>query len=335
MNMTALTLPILNATHFENKFEAELRRLSMETLQINIGRVCNLACHHCHVDSSPARTAPEDNMNEETARKVVDWALAQKAIRHVDFTGGSPEMNPNYRWMVEAFHQAGIHVITRCNPTIIEFTGWKTPEDYSWVPAFYAANTIEVIASLPCYTEDNVKKQRGSHAYTDSIKGLLKLNDLGYGTQPELILNLIYNPTGAFLPPSQESLEEEYRDYLLKNFGLSFNHLYTITNMPIKRWRHELERNGQLEPYMQLLIDSFNSLTLDRLMCRHQISIDPLGRVYDCDFNQALEMFTPGIEDRFVWELNEKDLINLAIATADHCYGCTAGVGSSCGGALV
>ncbi len=333
--MTSLTLPILDDNHFEARFDAELRRLSIATLQINIGRLCNLACHHCHVDSSPARTAAVDNMNEETARRVVDWALQQKAIHHVDFTGGSPEMNPNFRWMVEAFHQAGVHVITRCNPTIIEFTGWKTPEDYSWIPDFYAANEIEVFASLPCYTEENVKKQRGSHAFTDSIKGLLKLNDVGYGKQSQLILNLIYNPVGPYLPPAQESLEQEYRDYLDKHFGLSFNHLYTITNMPIKRWRHELQRNGDLEPYMQTLINSFNPQTLERLMCRHQISIDPLGRVYDCDFNQALDMQSPGIEEQFVWELSEHDLVDRAIATADHCYGCTAGVGSSCGGALV
>lgn len=334
-HMSILELPILTRTHFESQFETELRRLSLDTLQINIGRICNLACNHCHVDSSPARTAPEDNMNEATARKVVDWALKQVSVRTIDFTGGSPEMNPNFRWMVEALRKAGRHVIARCNPTIIEFRGWKIPEDYSWIPKFYADHEVEVIASLPCYLEENVKKQRGSHAFSDSMLGLLKLNEVGYGIKRDLVLNLVYNPVGPSLPPPQACLEDEYRDYLGKNYGLRFNHLYTITNLPIKRWRHQLEREGQLEPYMRKLIDAFNPATLEGLMCRHQINIDPEGRMYDCDFNQALELGSPGVEDRFVWEVTETELLDRLICTADHCYGCTAGAGSSCGGALV
>jgi len=331
---TTFELPVLDHAHFKARFETELRRLSLTTLQINIGRVCNLACNHCHVESSPARGGPEDNMSEKTARRIVDWALAQDAMRTVDFTGGSPEMNPNFRWMVETLSNAGWKIMSRCNPTIIEHTGWKTPEDYSWIPRFYADHEVEVIASLPCYLEENVNKQRGRHAYTDSIRGLLKLNDVGYGHEPNLRLNLIYNPTGPSLPPAQEFLEADYREYLGKNFGLIFNELWTMVNMPIKRWRHELERAGALEPYMSKLIDHYNSETLCGLMCRHQINLGPDGRMYDCDFNQALEMPTPGLEGRYIWEISPDELIDRVINTEDHCYGCTAGAGSSCGGAL-
>ncbi len=334
--MTTLQLPILENPHFEAQFNHELRRLTIDTLQINIGKLCNLACNHCHVESSPAATAPADNMSAQTAQKLLYWALSQKDIRTVDFTGGSPEMNPNYQPMVRAFHQAKWRIITRCNPTIIQFNGHskKTTVDYSWVPQFYADHQIEVVASLPCYLENNVKKQRGSHAFSDSIQGLLKLNQVGYGSDPNLKLNLVYNPVGPNLPPNQHRLEAEYKEHLHDNYGLTFNDLYTITNIPIKRWRHELERDHQLEPYMTRLINSFNTHTLENLMCRHQINVGPDGRVYDCDFNQALELRPPGIEDRYIWELTAADLLDRPIHTADHCYACTAGPGSSCTGSL-
>ncbi|MFG0329767.1 MAG: arsenosugar biosynthesis radical SAM (seleno)protein ArsS [Phycisphaerales bacterium] len=331
---SVIELPILDRPKFHAQFERELRRLSLRTLQINIGRVCNLACNHCHVESSPARSGPEDNMSRATARRVVDWALDQPSFEVVDFTGGSPEMNPNFRWMVEAFYGAGWHVMSRCNPTIIDYRGWKAPEDYSWIPAFYAKHGVEVVASMPCYLEDNVDRQRGRGSYDASISGLLQLNAVGYGCDPNLRLNLVYNPTGASLPPPQESLEADYKRELRSRFGVVFNELWTITNMPIKRWRHELERDGKLEPYMLKLIDAFNAGTLDGLMCRHQINIGPDGRLYDCDFNQALEMETPGFDGRAIWQVTADELLDGLIATGDHCYGCTAGAGSSCGGAI-
>jgi len=333
--MTPLALPIIDRPSFEARLPEALRRVSLGTLQINIGRVCNLACEHCHVESSPARTAPHENMSEETARKVVDWALAHKEIGSIDFTGGSPEMNPNYRWMVEAFVGSDRHVMTRCNPTLIEYHGWKQPEDYSWIPSFFAANRLEVIASMPCYLEQNVDEQRGRGAYQASVRGLLALNEVGYGRDPGLLLNLVYNPVGPSLPPAQEALQVDYKRELEERFGIVFNELWTLTNMPIQRWRRELERAGKLEGYMAKLIDAFNQDTLSGLMCRHLISVGPDGRVYDCDFNQALELPAPGLRDRFLWELELGDLATRDIATADHCYGCTAGSGSSCGGALV
>ncbi len=333
--MSTLQLPILNGTHFKAHFETELRAAgTITTLQINIGYVCNLACNHCHVESSPARTRPQDNMDEATAKRVMQWTLTQPSLTTVDFTGGSPEMNANFRPMVETFHAHGLHVIDRCNPTIIEYVDKKTGEEYSWVPQFLAANQVEVVASMPCYSQENVDTQRGRGAYDDSVAGLLKLNGVGYGIEPSLPLNLVYNPVGPHLPPAQDVLEVEYKRELKQRFGLVFNELWTITNMPIKRWRHQLERQGQLEPYMSLLIDNYNPDTIDGLMCRHQISIDPQGRLYDCDFNQALGMGTPGLEAAYIWEQTADDLAERVIATGDHCYGCTAGCGSSCGGAI-
>ena len=333
--MSTLQLPILDGTHFKAHFEAELRAAeTIATLQINIGYVCNLACHHCHVESSPARTRPQDNMDEATAKRVIEWTLTQPSLTTVDITGGSPEMNPNFRPMVETFHAHGLHVIDRCNPTIIEYVDKKTGEEYSWVPHFLAANQVEVVASMPCYSQENVDAQRGRGAYDDSVAGLLKLNAVGYGIDPSLPLNLVYNPVGPHLPPPQDDLEGEYKRELKQRFGLVFNELWTITNMPIKRWRHQLEREGQLEPYMSLLIDNYNPDTIDGLMCRHQINIDPQGRLYDCDFNQALGMRTPGLEAAYIWEQSADDLAERVIATDDHCYGCTAGCGSSCGGAI-
>jgi radical SAM/Cys-rich protein len=333
--MPSLDLPILNGTKFKARFETELFAAPMiRTLQVNIGYVCNLACRHCHVESSPARVAPEDNMDEATARRVVDWALAHSGIEAVDFTGGSPEMNPNFQWMVRELHAAGKRVMDRCNPTIIEYEDRKTGARFDWVPEFLAAHQVEVIASLPCYTADNVEHQRGKGTYNASVEGLLKLNAAGYGREPNLRLNLVFNPNGPSLPPPQASLQDDYRRELDERFGLVFNELWTITNMPIKRWRHELERDGNLQPYMTTLIDAYNGCTIDGLMCRHQINIDPRGRLYDCDFNQALDMRTPGRESQHLWDVTADDLAARIIATDDHCYGCTAGAGSSCGGSL-
>lgn len=334
--MTHVSLPICDHARFKAHFDRELFAAPLiTTLQINIGYVCNLACRHCHVESSPSRNLPEENMQSDTAERVVAWAIAQESIRTVDITGGSPEMNPNFRWMVESFRESGIHVIDRCNPTIIVYEDRKASVGYDWVPDFLAANQVEVIASMPCYLEENVERQRGRRAYSESVQGLLALNDAGYGKDPRLPLNLVYNPGGPHLPPAESALEADYRRELNDRFGIVFNDLYTITNMPIKRWRHELERDGHLEEYMTLLADAFNEQTIDGLMCRHQISIDPQGRIFDCDFNQALAMHTPGLERIHVWDTTAAELANRVIATDDHCYGCTAGAGSSCGGAIV
>ena len=333
--MTTLALPIADDAHFRLHFEPDLRAAdTIHTLQVNIGYVCNLACRHCHVESSPARTGDDENMSDSTARRVVDWVLANPSITTVDFTGGSPEMNPNFQWMARELHAAGITLIDRCNPTIITHHNRATGETYEWIPEFLAQQQFEVVASMPCYLEDNVNFQRGGKAYSNSVEGFRRLNAVGYGNDPNLRLNLVYNPNGAHLPPPQESLQEDYRRELDDRFGIVFNELWTITNMPIKRWRHELERDGRLEQYMTLLVNAYNPDTIEGLMCRHQVSIDPLGRLYDCDFNQAIGMNTPGTHSRFLWDYTADQLTRRIIATDDHCYGCTAGAGSSCGGAL-
>ncbi|MDY7110386.1 MAG: arsenosugar biosynthesis radical SAM protein ArsS [Planctomycetota bacterium] len=333
--MTSIELPILTEHSPRASFDTGLRAAAkITTLQINIGYRCNLACRHCHVESSPARTAPGDNMDEATAGKVVDWVLANPDIRTVDITGGSPELNPSFPWMVETFTARGLSVIDRCNPTIIEHVDPDTGEEYAWIPGFLADHRARVVASLPCYTEDNVDHQRGRGSYNASVEGLRKLNAAGYGRDPRLVLNLVYNPDGPHLPPAQSDLEADYKRELKNRFGLVFNELWTITNMPIGRWRRELARDGRLDAYLELLVRSHNPSTVDGLMCRHQISIDPQGRLYDCDFNQALRLPAPGRENRRLWECTAPDLAQRRIATADHCYGCTAGAGSSCGGAI-
>lgn len=335
MPSASIELPVLQRSNDSRSFGHSLDRTSISTLQINIGLLCNLACNHCHVESSPARSGTHENMGESTARRVVEWGLGQSSIRTVDFTGGSPEMNPNFRWMVDAFREGGVHVMARCNPTIIGYTRRSGERGFGWVPEFYASREVEVVASLPCYLECNVNKQRGGGAFVSSIEGLRALNAVGYGARSDLKLNLVYNPVGATLPPPQASLEQDYKAHLHDRYGIVFNELWTITNMPIKRWRHELERDGRLDDYMQLLIESFNPGTLKGLMCRHQISVGPTGDVYDCDFNLALGLRVPGSDRRKVWELSSADLLGRVIATGDHCYGCAAGSGSSCGGTLV
>jgi len=272
-------------------------------------------------------------MSLETAERIVAWSRGQDWIRTVDLTGGSPEMNPAFRWLVESFRDMGHEVIDRCNPTIILHRE-RDGRDYEWVPAFLAEHRVRVVASLPCYLQENVERQRGRGAYDASVEGLRRLNAVGYGTDPTLPLMLVFNPTGPSLPPPQESLEDDYRRELKDRFDLVFTGLWTIANMPIARWRHELERDGRLGAYLDLLVGSFNPGTIDGLMCRRQVNVDPCGRIFDCDFNQAIDLGAHGLEGRFVWEFDHDDLAARTIATGDHCYGCTAGAGSSCGGAL-
>jgi len=336
MTTLPVPLPVVSNDAFCNRFGDEGLRAAnrITTLQINIGLVCNLACKHCHVESSPIRAGDDENMTTETADRVLDWLDNNRSIETVDLTGGSPEMNPHFKRIVAHARSLGMRVIDRCNPTIITYRDPKTGSAYDWIPEFLAEHQVEVTASLPCYLEDNVRKQRGMGAYDASITGLKRLNAVGYGSDPALRLNLVFNPTGPVLPPPQASLAEDYHRELSERFGLVFNELWTITNMPIKRWRDDLERGGKLEDYMRLLVGAYNAETIDGLMCRHQIHIDSQGRLHDCDFNHALAMRVPGHEQQRLWDVSLAELAARKIATGDHCYGCTAGAGSSCGGAI-
>jgi radical SAM/Cys-rich protein len=306
-----------------------LHRLAIDTVQINVGKLCNQACLHCHVEAGPKRT---EIMDRHTAELTLDFIRAA-GPRTVDITGGAPELNPSFRWLVEQNRGEGRHVIDRCNLTILFESG---QED---LPQFLADQRVEIVASLPCYSEGNVTKQRGQGVYDKSIEALRRLNRIGYGKNDSgLVLNLVYNPVGAHLPPPQATLEGDYKRELGDNFGITFNHLYTITNMPIARFAHALRRDNKAEVYMELLASAFNPTTLDGLMCRRQVSISWDGYLYDCDFNQMLDMKVGGGTPFRLGETPPAELVRLleqrAILVDSHCYGCTAGAGSSCGGTL-
>lgn len=301
-----------------------LRRGKLSELQINLGYKCNQACEHCHVEAGPKRT---EAMSWETMEKVIAWAQ-KNHITAVDLTGGAPEMNPHFKPFASAFLAMGAQVTSRCNLTILMEPGYED------LAQWYADNKVKIVASLPCYTQDNVDKQRGKGVFGKSIDALVLLNSLGYGIESALPMTLVYNPGGPFLPPAQADLEAEYRQRLKHDFDISFTNLLTITNLPIKRFAHYLERTNQLDDYLHLLVDNFNPMTTDTLMCRHLISVDWQGYVYDCDFNQMLEMPLAGKPKQALWTLDANNLLADKIAVAKHCYGCTAGAGSSCGGAL-
>lgn len=307
---------------------------AITTLQINVGLVCNLACRHCHVESSPKRSGVEENLSAETAEKILAWLAKASEITTVDITGGSPEMNPNFRRLVSESRRLGKRVMDRCNPTILVHQAEGT-EPYAWAPEFLAEHEVHVVASLPCYLEENVRKQRGVHAFPDSIEGLRRLNAVGYGKHENLRLTLVYNPVGPSLPPAQSGLEADYRRVLSEQFDLEFTELWAITNMPIARWRDDLDRKGQLGEYERLLRDSFNPAAVEGVMCRGQVHVDSQGRVHDCDFNYALRLQTPGAEGGFLWDLSLEELRGREIRTGSHCFGCTAGAGSSCMGSVV
>lgn len=303
-----------------------VRRASLHTLQMNLGYLCNLACTHCHVEAGPKRTELMD-------RQTMDIALAfmdAQGIRNLDVTGGSPEMNPDFAYLMRAARARGVHLMDRCNPTIIEEDG------YRWVPRFLADHQVEVIASLPCYLSDNVDAQRGKGVFEASISALKKLNDQGYGHPGTgLALNLVYNPVSPSLPPPQGTLETDYKQFLADQFGIVFDNLFTLANMPIKRYAHMLMREGRLGEYMDLLKAAHQDENLPGVMCRGLLSVDWQGHVYDCDFNQMLDLPLGGGGAVHLGALMETDFRGRAIATGDHCYGCTAGQGSSCGGALM
>jgi radical SAM/Cys-rich protein len=314
---------------FEEKLvqigSSPLRASGVETLQVNVGKLCNQTCRHCHVDAGPTRT---EIMTRETAELVVD-VLRRHHIPNVDITGGAPELNPHFEYLVRESRALGRRVIDRSNLTVFFVEGKQ------YLPEFLRDHGVEVTASLPCYLEKNVEAQRGKGVYARSIEALQWLNRLGYGRAGTgLQLNLVYNPIGPSLPPPQEQLEEDYRRELGERFGIVFNNLYTITNMPISRFLTDLVRHGNYDRYMDLLLEKFNPQTVPGVMCRTMVSVGWDGALYDCDFNQMLEM---PINHGFPRHIREFDAFLLGrreIRTGAHCFGCTAGSGSSCGGVL-
>ncbi len=299
-----------------------LTRGRFETLQINVGRKCNQTCTHCHVDAGPHRT---EMMTEEVAHKVGAWILEHRP-KTVDITGGAPEISEFFNYFVETARSVGSHVIDRNNLTIIE------TKSYAYLPEYLAKHEVEVVASLPCYLEENVDEQRGDGVFSKSISALRKLNAVGYGAQ--LPLTLVYNPIGANLPPEQSELEADYKRELEARYGIVFTNLYTITNLPIARFATELREHGKWDSYMELLANCFNPSTVEGLMCRSTINIGWKGEVYDCDFNQMLKMQLRNGKDLFLWDVTPDSMGDFPILTANHCLGCTAGSGSSCTGAL-
>ncbi|MES9833220.1 MAG: arsenosugar biosynthesis radical SAM (seleno)protein ArsS [Candidatus Thiodiazotropha sp. DIVDIV] len=317
------TVHLLNPTSFPN-----IHRGRLETLQVNLGFRCNLSCVHCHVNAGPKRT---EMMSRETIDNVLLF-LERQQLKRLDLTGGAPEMNPDFRYLVEQARAMNVDVIDRSNLVIMQEEGHED------LAEFLAVQGVEVVASLPCYLQENVDQQRGKGSYSQSIEALLKLNKLGYGEKGSgLMLNLVYNPLGPTLPPPQETLEADYRLQLKQRFGIQFNQLFTITNMPIQRFGSMLQSKGEFDTYLNLLRDAYKPENLEDVMCRTLLSVDWQGYLYDCDFNQMLKIhlksgknFQPHLRD-----LYDVDLNRLAIQVAEHCYGCTAGQGSSCGGALV
>ena len=312
------TLPLMRRYGFP-----ALRRARLDTLQVNLGYKCNQSCVHCHVNAGPTRT---EMMSRETLAEVITFA-GVSCVKTLDITGGAPELHPHFRELVLRARSLGAHVIDRCNLTILEEPGDQDLAD------FLAAQRVEIIASLPCYTEELVDRQRGKGVYEKSIRALRRLNALGYGRS--LALNLVYNPQGPTLPPPQSQLEADYKRILGETHGVVFNRLYTLANMPIQRFGSTLISKGQFNGYMQLLRDAHRDANLETVMCRSLVSVDWQGYVYDCDFNQmlGLPLKVKGKRMRLA-ELIGRDLEGNAIAVRDHCYGCTAGQGSSCGGAL-
>lgn len=331
MSSTAKT----SLTPFAQKIAAPLVKNKITVLQVNLGRKCNLACTHCHVEASPIRT---EELSPEVCQQIIEAINRYSQIHTVDLTGGAPEMNYGFRSIVEAARAKEKEVIVRSNLTIFFEPGYED------LPEYFAKHKLRVTASLPCYLESNVDKQRGAGVYNDSIRAIQKLNQLGYGKDLDLVLDLVYNPAlpiekNFSLTPNQQKLEQDYKTYLKDNFDISFNNLFTITNIPIGRTKQFLKRRDIHDDYLEFLEDNYNAKTLDHVMCRNELSIDYLGNVYDCDFNQMENIVaTTSNQEKLtlekILESDNLDLIN-EIKTANYCYGCTAGTGSSCGGSLV
>ncbi|MGM8884570.1 arsenosugar biosynthesis radical SAM (seleno)protein ArsS [Psychrobacter sp. 1U2] len=314
------TIELLEFTDFP-----AIKRRELTTLQVNLGYLCNMSCVHCHVAASPYRT---EMMSRELVKLILEVLQAQD-MDTLDLTGGAPEMHKDFKYLVKEACALGVKVIDRCNLTIL------MEEGYEDMAQFLADNGVEVVASLPCYSLENVDKQRGKGAFDDSILGLHKLNALGYGkADTDLTLNLVYNPQGATLPPNQQMLEADYKRELKEHFDIEFNQLFALTNMPIQRFGAVLLAKNEFHPYMELLKDNYDADNLKEVMCRSTISVNWLGELFDCDFNQQLEMPVPNKSRRHLRDLLKQNPAGDTIAIGDHCYGCTAGQGSSCGGAL-
>lgn len=306
-----------------------LLRSRPEVLQVNVGKLCNLTCVHCHVNAGPSR---KEIISSETADRILTW-FERTEIPVLDLTGGTPEMVPDFRRMVETVRgfKRPRRVIDRLNATILSEPG------YEWVPEFLAEHEVEIVASMPCYAPENVNAQRGDGVFDRSIAAFQKLNALGYGRHPRLVLNFVYNPNGAFLPPDQEELEADYKSEMAEHFGIDFHRLFVITNMPVSRFASWLKREGRLQEYMDLLCESFNPATVAGLMCRNTLNVSWRGEVFDCDFNQMMKMPLTGQSDGplYLWDVDPETFAERPIRTGTHCFGCTAGSGSSCGGALL
>jgi radical SAM/Cys-rich protein len=316
--------PRFSATLASHGIRALIRK-SPRTIQVNVGKMCNQACHHCHVDAGPRRT---EQMTRVTAKRVIEVLAASPCVETLDITGGAPELNPNFAMLVERARALGRRVIVRCNLTVTLEPGME------WLVEFYRRTSVELVCSLPCYTAENTDRQRGIGVFDKSIDALRNLNAAGFG-RGELRLDLVYNPVGASLPPPQAELEAQYRDALARNFGIVFDRLLTITNMPIARFANQLNAAGNHSAYMSLLVNHFNPATVDVLMCRDLVSIGWDGRLYDCDFNQMLEVTLGASSQSTIWDVADVgELAGARIATGSHCFGCTAGAGSSCGGAI-
>jgi radical SAM/Cys-rich protein len=331
--MTQIEAPVV--TPFRTKLNAPLTKNKITVLQINLGKRCNLACSHCHVDAGPKRT---EELSPEICNQIIDLIHRFPQIKIVDLTGGAPELNYGFKLIVEAARETGKDVIVRSNLTIYFESG------FDYLPEYFAKNQLKVVASLPCYLEDNVDKMRGNGVYNDSIRAIQWLNRLGYGKNPKLILDLVYNPQlpsreNFSLTPNQVKLEQDYKRFLKEHFDIHFNQLFTITNLPVGRSKFHLQRTKLYSPYLKFLEENYNASTIEHLMCRDELSIDYLGNVYDCDFNQMENLGAKSRtgETLTVGKLLEADSLDLIdeIRTASYCYGCTAGCGSSCGGALV
>jgi len=307
------------------RYGLELRAARVDTLQVNVGKLCNQACKHCHVDAGPTRT---EIMTRETAERVID-AVRKFRIPTVDITGGAPELNPSFRYLVRESRALGSHVMVRHNLTVTFETGQEG------LPEFFRDMSVEVICSLPYFLEQQTDAQRGRGVFQKSIIALHRLNSVGYGVDASgLVLNLVYNPVGAFLPPPQTSIEADFKRELSSRYGITFNHLFTITNMPIKRFLDYLRRSGNEERYVRKLVEAFNPSTVDGLMCRNLVSVDWRGRLYDCDFNQMLDLGVARQLPQTIADFNPETFARRRIMTGPHCFGCTAGAGSSCGGAV-
>lgn len=303
-----------------------LKPLGTSIFQVNVGKMCNQVCKHCHVDAGPDR---KEIMTLETMQQCIDVLAANPSLTTVDLTGGAPEMNPNFRWFVDEIKKLNRHVIVRCNLTII-----LANKKYHDLPEYFKYHGVEVASSLPFYTQARTDKQRGDGVFQDSIKALQMLNAVGYGQKNSgLILNLVYNPAGAFLPPDQTALEKEYKEALMKEYGIAFNNLFAITNMPISRYLDFLLVSGNYESYMEKLVNAYNPSAAANVMCRTTLSIGWDGFIYDCDFNQMLELKVAS-KHQHISDFNLNDLNKRSIIINQHCYGCTAGSGSSCGGAV-